>query len=64
MAFGDSSSLLDDFDQADEGPPITGWTDVLNGLEIVSSTARGNAHADLRPRLRGLRNVGNHPLDK
>lgn len=37
MAFPENG-ILDDFNRGDEGPPMTGWGDLINGL-VVSSNA-------------------------
>jgi hypothetical protein len=42
MAFP-TTGIIDDFAQGDEGPPITDWTDLTNGLEVVSNEARGDS---------------------
>ena len=42
MAFGDTG-ILDDFNRADEGPPpSSNWTDLQNGLRVMSNLVRGN----------------------
>lgn len=34
--------ILDNFNRTNEGPPMTGWTDIYNGLKVVSNQAKGN----------------------
>lgn len=34
--------VLDTFNRANEGPPMTGWTDLLNGLRVVSNQCVGS----------------------
>ena len=41
MAFPDYE-ILDNFNRDNEGPPMTGWVDSLNGLKIVSNEAQGS----------------------
>ena len=43
-AFG-LTPLLDDFDRGDEGPPMTGWTDVYGGLKVSSNACVGDDEA-------------------
>lgn len=44
MAFGDYATLQDSFDRANEGPPpSSSWTNITNGLKVVSNVAAGNA---------------------
>lgn len=43
MAFGDTATLLDDFNRSNEGPPLSAdWTSITNGLKVVSNTVAGN----------------------
>lgn len=47
MAFGDDSSLLDNFNRSNEDP-MTGWTDVVDGWEVVANEAApGQANQNL-----------------
>lgn len=42
MAFPETS-ILDDFNRSDEGPPPSAsWTNVENGLEVISNQCRGD----------------------
>lgn len=43
MAFGDSATLLDDFDRTNEGPPLSSlYTSITNGMKVASNLAAGN----------------------
>lgn len=43
MAFGDTATLIDDFNRADEGPPVTDWTTLFgSGHEIISNELVGS----------------------
>lgn len=37
MTFPSNPTILDNFNRGNEGPPMTGWTDLQNGLKVVSS---------------------------
>jgi hypothetical protein len=41
------TSIIDDFNRANEGPPMTGWTDILNGLEIINNQAADSGGAGM-----------------
>lgn len=43
MAFGDSA-IVDNFNRADE-EPVTNWTDLDNGFQLISSTVKGDTNA-------------------
>lgn len=38
-----TTGILDAFNRANEGPPMTGWTDSIAGMQIVSNQTVGNA---------------------
>lgn len=38
-----TTPVLDTFNRANEGPPMTGWTDVAGGVKVLSNTAVGSA---------------------
>ena len=37
-----TTGILDNFNRANEGPPMTGWTDINAGLEVISNVAGGH----------------------
>ncbi len=41
-AFPAVSTVLDAFNRANEGPPMTGWADLIAGVKVVSNQAAGN----------------------
>jgi hypothetical protein len=46
MAFP-TTSVLDDFNRSNEGPPPSAnWTDLLNGMEVVSNACKGDNGGD------------------
>lgn len=47
MAYPTTSAVLDNFDRANEGPPMTGWTDIDAGLQVISNAAGGTTGANL-----------------
>jgi len=45
-AFPSISTSIDAFNRANEGPPMTGWTDLIAGLKVVSNECAGNSATD------------------
>lgn len=44
MAGFPTTPVLDTFDRANEGPPMTGWSDGIAGLKVVSNTAMSSVN--------------------
>lgn len=41
-----TTGVLDAFTRGDEGPPMTGWTDLIAGLKVVSNQCKGDSATD------------------